>query len=104
MNSTDASRSRIAGPDWPKLAPNPVFMPEYDLIRAAVVRARTAAGVSQKELGDRIGRSSSYVALLENGQRKLDLLEAYYLFNALETDAAAALAQLFQDIGRQSPA
>jgi transcriptional regulator with XRE-family HTH domain len=103
MSSSDAPRSRAEAADWPKLAANPVFMPEYDVIRAAVLRARTAAGVSQKELGERIGRSSSYVALLETGQRKLDLLEAYYLFNALETDAAAALAQLFQDIRRQPP-
>jgi transcriptional regulator with XRE-family HTH domain len=83
-----------------KLAPNPVFMPEYDVIRATLVRARTNTGVSQKELGERIGRSAAHIALIETGQRKLDLLETFFVFEALGIEPATVVGSLFNAISR----
>ena len=41
--------------------------PEYDLARA-VIRARTAAGLSQQELAERMGTTQPFVARLESGR------------------------------------
>ena len=41
--------------------------PEYEIARA-VIRARSAAGLTQAELAERMGTSQSYVARLESGR------------------------------------
>ena len=41
--------------------------PEYEIARA-VIRARTAAGLSQAELAAKMGTAQSYVARLESGR------------------------------------
>lgn len=41
--------------------------PEYEIARA-VIRARTAAGLTQAQLAERMGTSQSYVAKLESGR------------------------------------
>ena len=41
--------------------------PEYDLARA-VIKARTAAGLSQQELAERMGTTQPFVARLESGR------------------------------------
>lgn len=41
--------------------------PEYEIARA-IVRARSAAGLSQAELAERMGTAQSYVARLESGR------------------------------------
>jgi transcriptional regulator with XRE-family HTH domain len=75
-------------------------MPEYDEIRAALVQARERAGLSQKSLGAKVGRSASHVALIETGQRKLDVLEFYFIAEALDLDPPTALSEIFRRIAR----
>lgn len=41
--------------------------PEYEIAKA-IVRARTAAGLSQAELAERMGTAQSYIARLESGR------------------------------------
>lgn len=41
--------------------------PEYEIARA-IVRARSAAGLSQAELAERMGTAQSYIARLESGR------------------------------------
>lgn len=41
--------------------------PEYEIARA-IIRARTARGLTQAELAERMGTSQSYVARLESGR------------------------------------
>jgi transcriptional regulator with XRE-family HTH domain len=44
-------------------------------IVAAVVAARKAAGLSQTDLADALGLNQSDISKLENGERKLELIE-----------------------------
>lgn len=83
---------------------NPVFTPEYDRLRAAIVEARQAAGLSQLELAQRIGRNSSHVTLLERGQRRIEFLEFYRLVRAMEQDPAAVAARVFEAFDALAPA
>ena len=40
-----------------------------------LIDARVAAGVSQIELGQRLGRTQSFISKVERGERSLDVLE-----------------------------
>lgn len=63
--------------------PNPVFSPQYREIVDAIIEARKAAGLSQRDLADRLGKSPSHVARIEQGQRRVDSLELYRMGKAL---------------------
>lgn len=77
--------------------PNSVFTDEYQLLREALLQARRRAGLSQRELAARIGRSHSHVVCIERGQRRIDTLEFYYIARSLGVDPV----QLFSEISRK---
>lgn len=47
----------------------------YKRLRAALREARKAAGLTQAEVGERLGRPQSYVNKYESGERRLDVVE-----------------------------
>lgn len=47
----------------------------YVEFRRRLVRAREDAGLSQREAADRLGRSQSFVAKCETGERRVDVVE-----------------------------
>lgn len=57
--------------------PNPVFSEEYGAVREVLIGARREAGLSQRALAARLGKTGSHVAMIERGQRRVDLLEFY---------------------------
>lgn len=83
------------------LPANTVFMPEYDEIRDTLIQARECAGLTQRSLGAKVGRSASHIALIETGQRKLDVLEFYFIAEALGLDPSTATSELFRRIARR---
>lgn len=58
----------------------------YRKITEALKQMRREAGVSQRELAKRLGQQLNYVSRLEQGQRRLDLLEWTWLCEALDRD------------------
>ena len=78
--------------------PNPVFSPEYAALRAVLVRARTRAGLSQRDLGARLGKTPSHVCRIEQGQRRVDLLEFHRIASALGLDARALFAEIAESL------
>lgn len=63
--------------------PNPVFSTDYEPFREILIQARQSAGVSQRTLAARIGRSGSHVSMIEQGQRRIDILEFYLIVRSL---------------------
>jgi transcriptional regulator with XRE-family HTH domain len=63
--------------------PNPVFSGEYQHLREILITARREAGVSQRELAARIGKCCSHVSRIEQGQRRVDVLEFYRIAASL---------------------
>lgn len=55
--------------------PNPVFSDEYGVVRDVLIGARRDAGLSQRALVTRLGKMGFHVAMIECGQRRVDLLE-----------------------------
>jgi len=73
--------------------PNPVFTPEYSALRDAVIEARRAAGLSQRDLAARIGRAASHISVIERGQRRIDSLELFFIAEACGVDAVELYAR-----------
>jgi transcriptional regulator with XRE-family HTH domain len=76
--------------------PNPVFSPEYDHLREVLIAARQEAGLTQAAAAARLGRSTAYVALFENGQRRLDVLDFHNLAVALGHEPATLAQRVFE--------
>lgn len=68
--------------------PNPVFSDEYQQLRETLVEARQLAGISQRDLAGRLGKSHSHVARIECGQRRVDTLEFYRIARSIGVEPA----------------
>ena len=51
------------------------YRQDYELFRAKLVAAREGMGLTQREAAERLGRSQSFVAKSENGERRVDVIE-----------------------------
>jgi len=47
----------------------------YSDFRQRLAGARESAGLTQREAAERLGRSQSFVAKSENGERRVDIVE-----------------------------
>lgn len=56
-----------------------------------IIERREAAGMTQAELARRLGEYQSFVARLESGQRRVDVVEFIALAEVLRFDAANAI-------------
>lgn len=61
---------------------------------ALLTARREALGMTQTQLADRLGEYQSFVARLESGQRRVDVVEFLELAEALGLDAGKVLATL----------
>ena len=74
---------------------------------AAVVALRKDAGLTQRDLAQRLGREQNFVGRIETGQRRIDLVEWVMLCRACDVDPveqmtviAAKVAALIQPTRR----
>ena len=61
---------------------------------ALLTERREALGMTQTQLADRLGEYQSFVARLESGQRRVDVVEFLELAEVLGFDAGKALVRL----------
>jgi transcriptional regulator with XRE-family HTH domain len=66
----------------------------HQALLKALVRARARADLTQKELGRRLGRSQPWVSKVENGERRLDVLEFAELCGELNLRPGRVLGNL----------
>ena len=62
-----------------------------------LIDRREAAGITQTELASKLGEYQSFVARLESGQRRIDVVEFIELARVLDFDAASLIEELIQD-------
>jgi transcriptional regulator with XRE-family HTH domain len=59
-----------------------------------MVKARKAAGLTQRELADRLRKPPSFVAKYEGGERRIDVVEFLTVCQAIGADSAKLLKAL----------
>lgn len=65
-----------------------------------LVRARERAGLKQGDVAARLGLPASYLSKVENGTRRLDVIEFIRLADAMEIDVAELVAELRDELAR----
>lgn len=69
----------------------------YRKLRLLLTEAREAAGLTQVELGERLGRPQTFVSKIERGVRKVDVIEFIEIAKAIGTDPKSLIRKLEQD-------
>ena len=68
--------------------------PQYRALLDHLIAARKASGLSQAELAARLGRPQSFVAKIEVGERRIDVIEFLELARILNVSPASILENL----------
>jgi transcriptional regulator with XRE-family HTH domain len=71
-----------------------LLSPQHKALRAFLVQRRKRAGLTQTALAERLGRYQSYVANVETGQKRLDVVEFIAFAKALGFDPAKAISKI----------
>lgn len=61
---------------------------------ALLIEERVAAGMTQDDLADALGEYQSFVARLESGQRRIDVIEFLDIAKVVGFDPKALIAKL----------
>lgn len=75
-----------------------VYTTEYTALRAELRNSRTEAGLSQRQLAERLKLPHSWVAKVENGERRIDLVEFGWFLAACGVDPLPILTRLMQQV------
>ncbi|MFA6172212.1 MAG: helix-turn-helix transcriptional regulator [Kiritimatiellales bacterium] len=67
---------------------------KYAAVMKKLVEMRAKAGWTQRQLAEKLQREHSFVWRIENGERRLDVVEFYWVCKALGYDAAVVYAEL----------
>lgn len=76
------------------MAQKSIFTPRYDRLRALLVEARKAAGLTQACLAERLRRPQSFVSKYERGERRLDVVELLEVADSLGVKPAELIEQI----------
>jgi transcriptional regulator with XRE-family HTH domain len=67
--------------------------PDYTRFLVLLKQARMDAGIVQQELADRLGKPQSFVAKVERGERRIDVIEFVAIAKAIGRDPLRLLKQ-----------
>ncbi|RFB92711.1 transcriptional regulator [Rhizobium leguminosarum bv. trifolii] len=70
-----------------------------EVLVAAIAEQRRAKGLSQAQVAKALGRHQPFIANIESGERRVDLLELLALADIIELDVHALLVRLQQTAG-----
>ena len=70
------------------------FLKSYKDLVARLIDARVAAGITQTQLAERLGRPQPFVSKYERGNRRLDVIEFLSICVAIGVDPAAILDEV----------
>jgi transcriptional regulator with XRE-family HTH domain len=74
--------------------PRTLGSPRHEIVRAFLLEQRKKRGLTQTEVAKRLGRYQSFVATLESGQRRIDVVELLDLAEALGFEPASLLKRM----------
>lgn len=65
-----------------------------DVLRKLLKESRLLAGLKQQDVAQRLGKPQSFVAKIESGERKIDLIEALEYCEATGADPISIVKKL----------
>jgi transcriptional regulator with XRE-family HTH domain len=86
------TRSRYGGQD--RISTKAKLADELVILGEVLVRARERAGLKQSDVAAKLALPASYLSKIENGTRRLDVIELVRIAEAMHTDPAAILSEL----------
>ena len=69
---------------------------EIAAFRAELIAMRKQAGLTQRQLAKRLGREHSFVGRIELGERRVDVLEFFWICRACGFDPAKTSAKVMR--------
>ncbi len=76
------------------------FAGELAVLGRVLVRVREEAGLKQSVVAARLGLPASYLSKVENGTRRLDVIELLRICEAMNVDAAAVVREVVEELGK----
>lgn len=73
-----------------------IYSEQGQAIGTALKNAREAAGLSQRELCRRLGREHAFVSKCELGERRVDIVEFYWICKACGADPEKEAKKIMQ--------
>jgi transcriptional regulator with XRE-family HTH domain len=86
------TRSRYGGQD--RISTKAKLADELVILGEVLVRARERAGLKQSDVAAKLALPASYLSKIENGTRRLDVIELVRIAEAMHTDPAAIVNEL----------
>lgn len=87
----------FADNNWSAHMPSSIFDSAHGRLVELVVVARKTADLTQAQLGRKIGKSQSFVSMIERHQRRVDVIEFIALFKAMGQDPRNVFASLMSE-------
>lgn len=76
--------------------------PAHHLLLRALRSARKAANLNQQDVAARLGKPQSYIAKIETGERRIDVVELIAIAKVIELDLQVLLTELAAHLDEQS--
>ena len=89
--------SRYGGAD--RISTKTKLAEQLKLLGDVLVRARERAGLKQSEVAARLELPASYLSKIENGTRRLDVIELIQIAEAMGVDAAEIVREVQKKLG-----
>lgn len=93
-------KSRHGGTD--RVSTKTKLADEMITLGDVLVRARERAGLKQSDVAARLGLPASYLSKIENGTRRLDIVEFIRVAEAMNVDAAELTSELQRELRARS--
>ncbi len=74
---------------------------EYQAVLKKLVEMRKSAGFTQQQLADALQREQSFVWRIEKGERRLDVVEFFWVCEALGQNAKSVYCDLIDAFCKQ---
>lgn len=78
------------------------FTAAYSRLVDALVQMRKRAGLTQRELAEKLGREQNFVARAETGQRRIDLIEFVWIARACGADTEEEVMAIVRAVGKRA--
>lgn len=79
---------------WVLILTTTIGTKRHQALIALLIEERVAAGLTQNDLADALGEYQSFVARLESGQRRVDVIEFLDIASVVGFDPKALIARL----------